>query len=78
MTFRDVVMEVWDNPDFMQEYRRLTGELKLPPPRSPIEAMVDQAAGYKPQLDQAELRRFFRFVWKYVWLPVVSKEAEER
>lgn len=62
MTFPEVVMECFDNPDLMREYRRLKGgDFGLP--KSPVDAMVDDATGFVDE----QAKEFVQFVWDVVW-----------
>ncbi len=70
MTFADCVLACFDDAALMAEYRRLYGsKLGLDRrPRSGIEALVDDAAGFDPSaVDPAEGLAFIAWVWDCVW-----------
>jgi hypothetical protein len=77
-SFQDCVFECWENPDFMRQYRRLSGhELRLEL-REPLEHLIDAATGYEaPVLEDEEVTQFFEFVRDHVWLPVVLGMIEK-
>lgn len=77
ITFSDCVMECWDNPAFMREYRRLTGSTIGRGSKAPIDWMIDEVTGNNPTLDAAEVRKFLDFVRKYVWETFVAKMVAE-
>ncbi len=73
MTFHECVFACWDNPDFMREYRRLSGHAIGKDRRAPIDRMIDTTTGYTPPaLDDKEAVAFLEFVERVVWLPLVS------
>jgi hypothetical protein len=76
-TFTNCVMQCWDNPDFMREYRRLTGSTLGADSRAAIEKMIDAETGHTPALDAADVRAFLDFVRRYVWETFVAKMAAE-
>ena len=56
-----VVIECYENDEFVREYNRLTGS-SLKQAKLPIELMIDDATGFK----NAELEKFADFVIEYV------------
>lgn len=72
VTFEDAVVECFEQPEFMEEYRRLTGSTLGLDGRAPIVRMIDDHTGHDPH--EAEWAPFFRFVFSFVWMPIVLQE----
>lgn len=67
MDFAAGVAEAAQIPEFVENYNRLTGNnFKLFIARTPIEAMVDKADGFKG-FDEEEALKFAAFFYEYVW-----------
>lgn len=66
-SFRASVEMCIESPEFMKEYRRLTGS-HIGAPRMPIESMIDEVTGR----DVDAYRKFFEFVSEFVWRPWIS------
>jgi len=64
-TFSAAVMMCYNNPDFMREYRRLSGS-RFGLQGSPLEQMVDEALGFPGFTDEQAIA-FFEFVREFVW-----------
>lgn len=73
MSFEDCVKMVWETPELIEQYNRLTGS-KIQAKRSPLEMMIDDASGY----EKAEMFKFFDFVYKYVWLTFLGSIKEKQ
>lgn len=69
MTFLDVVRECAARPEFVANWARLR-QVSLP--RSPLDAMVDQAAGH----DSAIARQFMTDVYDLVWVRLYGGASE--
>ena len=63
-SLRDAISECINNPEFVKEYRRLTGHSLER--GNPLDFMIDEATG---KLDD-EANQLFDFIRDYVWLPV--------
>lgn len=67
MDFATACAEAAKIPEFVENYNRLTGnKFKLFISRSPIEAMVDKACGFKG-FDEDETLKFAAFFYEFVW-----------
>lgn len=67
MDFAEGCAEAASIPEFVENYNRITkSSFKLYAPRSPIEAMVDKATGFKG-FDEEEAAKFAAFFYEYVW-----------
>lgn len=67
MDFATACAEAAGIPEFVDNYNRLTGNnFKLFVRRTPIEAMIDEATGFKG-FDEEEARKFMAFFYEYVW-----------
>jgi hypothetical protein len=69
MPFKECVLWVLDNDDFMVEYDRLHGT-HFRTAISPLENLIDQATN---KLDE-DARELFRFILRYIWLPAMRDE----
>lgn len=72
VSFADAVRIAYSTPDFMAEYRRLSGSTLGLDDRTPIARLIDEAAKHDPWDEQ--WRPFFEFVRDVVWLPLVAQE----
>lgn len=70
VSFAQTVTVCLNTPELMAEYRRLTGSTLGVRP-SPLDAMIDKAAGHDPDASQWE--PFFRFVLDVVWMPTARR-----
>lgn len=75
LTYQDAVEAAFAHPEFMEEWRRLSGSTLGLDTRSPILRLVDEATGHDPDAEQWV--EFFNFVFKYVWLPMLLEQVEE-
>lgn len=67
MDFASGVAEAAKIPEFVDNYNRLTGNnFKFFIARSPMEAMVDKATGFKG-FDEEEAWKFAAFFYEFVW-----------
>lgn len=67
MDFATACAEAANIPELVDNYNRLTkSNFKFFVSRSPIEAMVDKAAGFKG-FDEEEVLKFAAFFYKYIW-----------
>jgi hypothetical protein len=67
MDFAAACAEAAQITEFVEQYNRLTGnKFKLFIARTPIEAMVDKASGFKG-FDEEEARKFAAFFYEFVW-----------
>jgi hypothetical protein len=74
MTFQECVMECFEEKELVQEFNRLYGCSLGEDKRQPIEQMIDRASGHAPPaLDENEARKFIRFVWNCIWLPMIEQ-----
>lgn len=76
LSFEDCVWACWNHPEFMAQYRRLTGSKIGLGPKSVLEAMIDEVCR-APRLDPVEGRAFLRFVHDYVWTPLATERVSE-
>ena len=60
MTFKQVVMFCYDQPDFVREWSRLRG---VSFSKTPIDLMIDKATGYQAKV----MRMFIEDVKDLVW-----------
>lgn len=69
-SFRRTVITVWQNTEFMAQWRRLRGSTLGRDTRKPIEQMIDDACGvYHTGGSDEDFREFFEFVRDHIWLP---------
>lgn len=75
VTFEACVRECLQNDSFMREFDRLTGcQLSTPEARTPIEAMIDKAAGFdaakrlEARRAQGDMDILLAFIYEIVWL----------
>lgn len=66
MTFGECLIATADVPELYEEFCRLEGYV---PPRSPIEAMVDEASGRAEDITA----RYAAFVFDCVYLPLLRE-----
>lgn len=67
MDFAEGVAEAAMIPEFVANYNRLTGgNFKLFVARTPLEAMIDKASGFKG-FDEDEAMKFAAFFYEFVW-----------
>jgi hypothetical protein len=72
ITFEQTIQECVNNKQFMDNYRRLyKSDVGLP--QSPINKMIDEATDFK----QAQWNDLFKFIFRYVWLPVLAQSVQE-
>lgn len=67
MTFQTCVEECLKAPEFIQQYKRLTGASLGS--GKPIERMIDESTG----LMEKEYFDLFNFIRDYIYLPVIAK-----
>jgi hypothetical protein len=71
--FRICVDACFNNPDFMREYRRLSGHAMGLDKRSALDRMIDKATRYEaPAFSDDEAKSFFEFVRDYVFTPFLT------
>jgi hypothetical protein len=70
VSFETCVWKCWEDPEFMREYRRLTGHALGQDRRAAIERLIDDTTGHVPSLDEREARAFLDFVYEYIWAPL--------
>lgn len=71
--FEFMINECLEADDFIDQFCRIF-ETPLPrPPRSGIEAMVDEATGYRDSQYKAFFEAFIPFVHRAVYLPMASE-----
>lgn len=67
MDFASAVAEAAMMPEFVENYNRLTGNnFKLFVARTPFEALIDKASGFKG-FDEEEAKKFADFFYEFVW-----------
>lgn len=82
--FRECMAQCLNRESFIKEYNRLTGQnfqIKITPPKSPIEQMIDKACGIESVKlnnsvqvnDIAELQPITHFVYTFVYLPLINQ-----
>lgn len=69
MDFQTVVMECYDNKEFVREFNRLTGN-NLKQSRDRFISMIDNACGYNP--DEKGMIEFIQFVEEFIWMPLIA------
>lgn len=74
MTFEKTVLFCYDDDDFVREFNRLTGH-QLKKPRTQLEMIIDEACDYTP--NEAGLKKFIKFVFQVVWLPLATARLDE-
>jgi len=62
MKFDDIVVECYNNLEFVKEYNRMTGS-SIGTSKTPIEYLIDKSTGK----EKDELTNFVRFVDKYIF-----------
>lgn len=67
LNFEQCCLECVKNQELIEEFNRLSGH-QLGKPRKPIEAAIDKACGYDP--DIKAISEFVTFVYAYVWRPL--------
>ena len=67
LSFQDVVLECIQMPKLVKEFDRLYGT-NVALRGEPINVMIDKSSGRW----EADLNKFFKFVFECVWLPVVA------
>lgn len=77
ITFTQCVMEFWGNPELMDHYRRLTGSTIGLDTRSPVVRMVDEAAGYQPDIESGAFEAFLGHVYDLVWVRLPADVPRE-
>lgn len=63
VTLETAIKTCLDNPEFMKEYRRLSGAHLGK--GDGLSIMIDQATGY----DKKEANDLFEFIRDYIWIP---------
>lgn len=71
MKFEEIVMECFDNKEFVSEYNRITGS-SIRQQKLSIYQLIDQVTGK----EEEELKKFISFVDEYVYQPVFDKNIE--
>jgi hypothetical protein len=71
MTLHECILYCLQQPALVAEFDRLSGT-HLSQPRSPLDAMIDEATGR----DAEALARFAAFVAVCIWQPVYGGGAE--
>lgn len=72
ITLETAIKECVAQPEFMHNYKRLTGA-RLNLGEGSSEDMIDKATGYQ----EKEWFDFFNFVRDYVWIPVLMNQLKE-
>lgn len=73
MNFEECVMKCFDEKELVRQFNRLYGCSLGEDRRQTIELMIDKATGNEPPpIDEEDARKFIRFVWNCIWLPLVS------
>ena len=72
MNFIEAVIECAKTPEFVNGFNRLTGSKLGINTRAPIERMIDEATGYKPETE--DMRKFVTFVLDTVWIRLVNQD----
>lgn len=62
MKFDDIVVECYNNLEFVKEYNRMTGS-SIRTSKTPIEYLIDKSTGK----EKDELINFINFVDKYIF-----------
>lgn len=75
MTFIECVHTCATNPDFVNNYDRLTGNnfKSITASKSSIDRLIDEATGF----EKDQVLKFSDFVLAFVWLPVYEQESKK-
>ena len=73
MTFSDCCSACLADKEFLAQFTRLTG-MRIGAVRTGMEAAIDAACGYDP--DKSGMEAFCRFVFEFVWLPLVAERVQ--
>ncbi|KWU23364.1 hypothetical protein [Burkholderia cenocepacia] len=72
LTFVQCLIEAFNTPGLLADFSRLTGHTTtVAVPSSRLEAMIDEAVGFKPEADPKlarSMEAFALFVREFVWL----------
>lgn len=72
--FANLVLHCAANPDVVAEFNRLTGcNLGQSANRTPLDAAIDEAAGYSGESDD-DMAKFVQFVYECVWLTLPTAD----
>ncbi len=66
MKFDNIVVECYNNLEFVKEYNIMTGS-SIRTSKTPIEYLIDKSTGK----EKDELTKFINFVDEYVWKPLI-------